>query len=1262
MRLSPVFGAALATVTIGLSATMLGGPTQAQANTNDPGALTATISSPANGWSGPKPLIITGDATDDSAVIRVELQIYRTSDNSFWNGTTSQWSTTYPPYGQRPVATIVSGQNSKSVSWAYTLNAPENSGSYWITAVAFDDAGGYSVSTGRTLTIDAGQTTTTVASTTTTGPASPTTSPAIPPVSPPTSPPDTSVSVLPKGLLAAAILSPADGFSGPKPLVITGVAADDSRVTRVELQIYRAVDRSFWNGATSSWTTAYPPYGQRPTATIVSGRDTALANWSYSFAPADTAGSYSFTAVVFDDANNFAVSVTREYRIDTTASTTTPPTTAVVAPTTAAPATSTPPPTTAAPTTSAPTTSAPVIQTTKAPTTIAATTTSPTVAPTTIAPTTPPTTSAPATVALPTGVLAAGIASPTNGWTGPRPVLIEGSAAASSRVMRVEMQVFRNSDRTFLNGATSTWSTSYPPYGQRPVASITSGSGTRTANWNYSLNVTEPSGSYSVAAIVFDDIGGFAVSPGRYYSFTDSQVTTTTTPGSRLAEQLYANSTSPAESVPAGAAIVTAQRVNVTCAGSIRGISWFRTAAESGTATAVVWRNGQEVARTNSASPTAGWQSLDFVIPVSVAAGDQLIVGVHHPNGAHARTAGALASGGVRSPSGCLTIPPSNSSAKNGLLTLAASPVLPTSAAADAEYFIAPNFERSTTDISAPSTTSTTTTSTTIAVSTTRPTTPPTTTPPAPPTLSDPLNLNPSVAGMNGWGASGAAYDETMSRTPGSGSFRFSGQGSSIVSRIVSVTPGQPYTISAFVRSGTWPSGNVSLFPLEMNASGGFVRLLDTALTVGAPGQPNTWQEVATVIVPDASTRYISIGANRAEQQFNTSDIWLDDLTIAPGVQTRVPNTAKTAFSGSQTRVDALGNWEVLENGQWKPWFPLCIAANIGRSNYGILSQQGFNCDIWSGFEAFGAEKAKSVGMRSFFQLSQYTQTKGWAFGNTGDLAAKIRAVNNSPAADYVAGYWWDNEAPYSSFNDYERIMRTVQNEDRLNGVRRRPIVQLQNSSISRAFSNDGVDFSDVLAGYVPVAGGNSAGNYTGNRLINQMLDGQRQPSSLCQLGPAGRHFRTALFGCIAHGGRASSYWMDGTGVNYDGFSPLPVDQQEFWPALPQIRREIDAMMPIIRTPESASWRVNSTSGSRVWPLAYSVREVNGVAHMIIANLTPNAIASTFRIDASTYQAGEVRDYFTNELLATVSNGSFSLTVAGSDLNTGTRVLKLLPR
>ena len=65
---------------------------------------------------------------------------------------------------------------------------------------------------------------------------------------------------------------------------------------------------------------------------------------------------------------------------------------------------------------------------------------------------------------------------------------------------------------------------------------------------------------------------------------------------------------------------------------------------------------------------------------------------------------------------------------------------------------------------------------------------------------------------------------------------------------------------------------------------------------------------------------------------------------------------------------------------------------------------------------------------------------------------------------------------------------------------------------------------------------------------------------------------------------------------------------------------------------------------------------------MILANMTPSAMQLTLKVEAGSYDVGEIRDYYTNEVLAVANNGTFVLRMSGSSLQTGTRVVKLMPK
>jgi hypothetical protein len=140
--------------------------------------------------------------------------------------------------------------------------------------------------------------------------------------------------------------------------------------------------------------------------------------------------------------------------------------------------------------------------------------------------------------------------------------------------------------------------------------------------------------------------------------------------------------------------VETAQRLAVGCSGTITGVWWYRTSSDSGTITVSIWRNGLLVGSgAGDPAPGPGWRFLALSTALRVGVGENLLVGVHHPNGSYGATVNGLTSRGPRSASGCLTVPASSASNHNGLYLYTAVPAMPgdVSSYADSEYFISPN-------------------------------------------------------------------------------------------------------------------------------------------------------------------------------------------------------------------------------------------------------------------------------------------------------------------------------------------------------------------------------------------------------------------------------------------------------------------------------------------------------------------------------------------------------------------------------------------
>ncbi len=505
-----------------------------------------------------------------------------------------------------------------------------------------------------------------------------------------------------------------------------------------------------------------------------------------------------------------------------------------------------------------------------------------------------------------------------------------------------------------------------------------------------------------------------------------------------------------------------------------------------------------------------------------------------------------------------------------------------------------------------------------------------------------------------GWTIKNGAFDPTLSRTEGSGSFKLSNVGA-LHSGPVAVTPGVLYTLSAYIRSSGSPGGNVTLFPTSVTATGEVIRQLEGS--AHANSKPGVWEEATITFIPDASTTFVRLEAYRFLAQANKDDMWVDDLVLSPGFVVREAPSPKEPFNGSRVRVDALGNFDVLKNGKWQPFFPLCIAADRRRTTFLPLSKQGFNCDAWGGHVLAEARKARDAGMFIGVQIAQFTNTGGYAYGRADVLKSAISDLKADGLTDSILWYYWDNENSSGESETPRQIIETIRTLDRDDaGQLMHPIFVLQgNYGMVRATrAANGASLADVFGTYAPGGYSAGAGGSPSSMLLLRQEQGQTTPASVCQINHGvGETFRARLFGCIAHGGRAMSFWVD----NEPSFGVPPVELQPWWPELPELRDDIERLLPIIRAP-SDKWAVTSTTDNPINPLAFGTRFVNGIGYLVVANETTVPQTVTFGLAGLPYVATKAEDVLNGGVLA-VADGTLTLTIPPAGLRSGAAIFEL---
>ncbi len=515
---------------------------------------------------------------------------------------------------------------------------------------------------------------------------------------------------------------------------------------------------------------------------------------------------------------------------------------------------------------------------------------------------------------------------------------------------------------------------------------------------------------------------------------------------------------------------------------------------------------------------------------------------------------------------------------------------------------------------------------------------------------------NASLTNPDGWSLAAGVFDPAVSRNAGSGSVRL-GVGGGVVGPMVAVTPGKTYTLSFYTRSATLPSGNITVVPEVYAANGAFIRQIAVSASGFSNSAPGIWEESSVVITADSSMQFVRLKAIRYNPQASGSDMWVDDHYVGEGIGFENP-TPKRPFNGSSVKVDSLGNMEVKENGAFKSFFPLCLAVDQNRANWSSLSAQGINCDVWGGHAPSLVLKAKAAGMYSGFQIAQYTNTGGWAYGQAAALAKQINDYKAQGLSDRILWYYWDNENSWTEWNNPKLITDTIKaNDIDGNGQRMHPIFALQgNFGAARGYTSaSGEPFTDVVGTYAPGGNQNTGGMPgAGSHIVLDKGQNQQSPGAICQLNHGiGTAFRTSLYACIAHGSRGMAFWAD----NVPSFGVPPVEQQPWWSDMPALRQEIDAMMPLIRQQHWTSW--GFTGANSISPVTIGTRDLNGVGHLILANQTQVPQTVTLSLVGLPYQVGAVRDYFTGAVIGSVAGATITVTVPPSGVGSGTRVVKL---
>jgi Concanavalin A-like lectin/glucanases superfamily len=517
------------------------------------------------------------------------------------------------------------------------------------------------------------------------------------------------------------------------------------------------------------------------------------------------------------------------------------------------------------------------------------------------------------------------------------------------------------------------------------------------------------------------------------------------------------------------------------------------------------------------------------------------------------------------------------------------------------------------------------------------------------------LVTNPDVDGSSNWISRSGMYDSSVSRDAGTGSFKMTTtypglNFSYIESALIPVTPGKTYTTAFYMRSDIFPPAIPNFFVGYFDSNQNYIR--NSSGSFQSVTSSASWQECVFIFRPQPGTAYVRIKSYFMFQPIGySSTIWVDNFYLGEGIGFEQAPTAKTPFIGSHVKVDALGNMEVLKSGVWTPFFPLAICGDWNRSDWTIYSAQGFNTEMRA-MDVSALQRAQDAvssfnpdGMMCGFGLSTYISPGSSNYNDLTLLETKINAIKTAGMIEQLLLYYWDNENCYDEWQVPLAVANKIKELDvDVNLDRMNPIYALQgNEGIARKYNNSSVNMTDIVGGYTTCDIASLYPDETRGALdlvTMSNIEQQQNPVVFAQINNGiGLAFRPRLFNAIAKGAKAMSFWRD-TYLNPTPDLPR-IEDQLWWNDLPNIRREIDQLLPIIRMPHWTSWSLSSNNSL----IDFGTRDYKGKGYIIVTNEQDSAQSVTFTISSLPYTAITVKNFFTHEIEMQITGSQFTVSI-----------------
>jgi hypothetical protein len=185
-------------------------------------------------------------------------------------------------------------------------------------------------------------------------------------------------------------------------------------------------------------------------------------------------------------------------------------------------------------------------------------------------------------------------------------------------------------------------------------------------------------------------------------------------------------------------------------------------------------------------------------------------------------------------------------------------------------------------------------------------------------------------------------------------------------------------------------------------------------------------------------------------------------------------------------------------------------------------------------------------------------------------------------------------------------------------------------AAVQRSFYS----LSDVAGTYVNFNSDKTAGGFE----TLQFLPGQRTPASIAQINDVENvehGFRMRVYDALIKGARGIVHFGDGLPEVPDEDRHLEL--KEWWGEVPDLRREIDQLVPLLKQPFGVSWSATSSNSE----ILVGRRDLNGDGYLIVANPKGSDTKVTFTLTGIV--PSEVWNYFDDAFVTLVQDGKFTV-------------------